>query len=277
MADVARAEHNTHVDEVGVMARGEPLVLLHGVGMSARVWDGLRPLLEPHHDVVALNALGHRGGTAASHRPVKVEDLVDDAERTLDERGLERPNIAGNSLGGWTAVELARRGRASSVCALSPAGFWTPGTREQTTGVRKIRRITRLSKLSRPLPLALAMRSAAVRRLTFREVAEHGERLSAEQAVEATRDLRECAVVEDILTTDEQIAPLDPLPCPITLAWGSEDALLPVGLNGPVARTRVPHARFLELPGIGHVPMIDDPTAVARTILETTGQPSDIG
>jgi pimeloyl-ACP methyl ester carboxylesterase len=236
--------------------------------MSPRVWDGVRPLLEPHHELMALTALGHRGGAAASRRPVKVRDLVDEAERALDERALERPHIAGNSLGGWMAIELARRGRARTVCALSPAGSWTAATAEQTAGVRKIRRASRAARLSRPMPLL--MRSAKVRRLALRDIAEHGDRLTAAQAVEATRDLLECAVLDDILSTDEQIAPLDPLPCPITLAWSGDDALLPVEVNGAVARGRLPQARFVVLAGLGHVPMIDDPGSVAGTILQTT-------
>lgn len=249
----------------------EPLVLLHALGMSPRVWDEVRPLLEPHHQIVALTTLGHRGGAAPSRRPVKVRDLVDEAERELDARGLERPHIAGNSLGGWMAIELARRGRARTVCALSPAGSWTAGTAEQTTGVRRIRRSIRMARLGRALPMTLLMRLAVVRRLVLRDVAEHGDRLSAAQTLEATRDLLGCTIAEDILPTDEEIAPLDPLPCPITLAWSGDDKLLPLEVNGPVARGRIPQARFVELAGVGHVPMIDDPESVARTILRAAG------
>jgi pimeloyl-ACP methyl ester carboxylesterase len=249
----------------------EPLVLLHALGTSPRVWDGVRPFLDPHHELVALTTLGHRGGAAPSHRPVTVRDLVDEAERELDARGLERPHIAGNSLGGWMAIELARRGRARSVCALSPAGSWTAGTAEQTSGVRKIRRSIRMAQLGRALPMSLLMRSAYVRRLVLRDVAEHGERLTPAQTAEATRDLLECIVAEDILPTEDQIQPLDPLPCPITLAWSGEDKLLPAEINGAVARERLPQARFVVLPGTGHIPMIDDPENVARTILEAAG------
>jgi pimeloyl-ACP methyl ester carboxylesterase len=255
----------------GVVAQKEALVLLHGVGMSARVWDRVRPLLEPHHELVIPTALGHRGGATASYRPVKVRDLVDDTERTLDEHGLERPHIAGNSLGGWIAIELARRGRARTVCALSPAGSWTAGTAEQTAGVRKIRRAIWSARVGRALSLPLLMRSSTVRRLSLRDVAEHGESLTPAEAVEAASDLLDCAVIEDILTTDEEIAPLDPLLCPIMLAWAGEDALLPIEINGEVARARMPQAEFVTLAGLGHVPMIDDPRTVARTILHTTG------
>jgi pimeloyl-ACP methyl ester carboxylesterase len=249
----------------------QPLVLLHGLGMSARVWDDVRPLLAPHHAVTARTAVGHRGGEAARSRPLTVHDLVDDAERMLDALGLDRPHVAGNSLGGWIAIELARRGRARSVCAMSPAGCWTAGTAEQTSGVRRIRWATRLARLGRALPMPVLMRSAGVRRLVLRDVARHGDRITAAQAMEATRDLLGCVIAEDILTTDEEIAPLDPLPCRVTLAWGSRDAIVPPEVNGAVARARLPGARFLELPDAGHVPMIDDPEAVARAILATTG------
>jgi pimeloyl-ACP methyl ester carboxylesterase len=248
----------------------EPLVLLHGVGMSARVWDDVRPLLEPHHDVVAPTALGHRGGAGPAHGPVAVRDVVDDAERALDALGLDRAHLAGNSLGGWVAIELARRGRARTVCAFSPAGSWTAGTAEQTASVRRIRRMILMARLGRALPMPLLMRSAVVRRLVLRDVAEHGDRITAEQAVEVARDLLACAIADDMLSTREEIAPLDPLPCPVTLAWSSADALLPADVNGAVARARLPQARFVVLDGLGHVPMFDDPRRVANAILETT-------
>jgi pimeloyl-ACP methyl ester carboxylesterase len=249
------------------MSSRDPLVLLHALGMSARVWDDVRPLLDSEHEIVALTALGHRGGAEPARRPVTVADMVDDAERALDELGLERPHIAGNSIGGWMAIELARRGRARTVCALSPAGSWHAGTAEQTDGVRKIRRSIAGARLGRPLPMRFVFRSATARRLTLREAAQHGDRLSAAQVDEATRDLLACTVADDLLVTDEEIAPLDPLPCPVTLAWSGEDRILPLDVNGAIARKRLPQARFVVLPGVGHVSMIDDPAGVADAIL----------
>jgi len=239
--------------------------------MSARVWEGARPLLEPHHAVLALTALGHRGGPVPSRRPVRVGDLVDATERLLDERGLERAHVAGNSMGGWMAIELARRGRALTVCALSPAGSWTAGTREQSDSVRRIRRSRWLARRGRAFPAL--MRSDRARRLALREIAEHGERLTPAEAVDTAEDLLRCAVLDDIVDTDEEIAPLHPLPCPVTLAWAGRDRLLPPAVNGAVAHARLPDARFIVLPGVGHVPMIDDHALVARTILEAASRP----
>jgi len=117
------------------------------------------------------------------------------------------------------------------------------------------------------------MRSARTRRLWFRgSAAEHGDRITAQRAVEFVDDYLACTVYNEILSTDEeQIAPLDPLPCPITLAWSEKDAMLPVASYGPNARQRLPHATFIILEDVGHVPMMDDPALVARTILACTG------
>jgi pimeloyl-ACP methyl ester carboxylesterase len=248
----------------------EPLLLLHGLGMSARVWAPLVPHLESRHQVVTLTMVGHRGGARASRRPVAVGDLVDDVERALDAAGLHQPHVAGNSLGGWVAIELARRGRARSVCALSPAGSWRARTRDQTLGVGKLRRAARAARIGRALPLTVALRSRSVRRVVFRDVAEHGDRLSSAQAVDTIDDLLGCEILEDVLRTTEELAPLDPLPCPITLAWSGADAILPLAVNGVLAYKRLPGARLLVLPGVGHVPMIDDPEQVLTVILETT-------
>ena len=66
-------------------------------------------------------------------------DVIDESERYLDERGLDRPHLAGHSMGGFIALELARRGRAASVCVFSPGGLWSdglgPGREEGATAV----------------------------------------------------------------------------------------------------------------------------------------------
>lgn len=247
---------------------GEPLVLLHGVTGSETMWRHVLPLLTAHHDVIALTELGHRGGTPAS-AGTRVSDVVDDAERQLDDLGLDRPHIAGNSLGGWVALELARRGRAASVCALSPAGCWDAGTKEQTHGTSRLKAVALATRLGRPV-LPLFARVPMVRKLALRDNAVHGERVPATELVELADDLLACTVLDDMLGTDEQLQPLDPLPCPVLLAWSEHDRILPAGVNGTHARTLMPSAAYRILPGVGHVPMFDDPQLVADTILDST-------
>jgi len=90
--------------------------------MSGSAWQETVPLLAANHTVYTPSALGHRGGPAVQRRPATIWDVIDASERYLDEKELDRPHLAGHSMGGFVALELARRGRAASVCAFSPAG-----------------------------------------------------------------------------------------------------------------------------------------------------------
>ncbi len=199
-----------------------------------------------------------------------VRHLVDDLERRLDGLGLHQVHVAGNSLGGWMSVELARRGRALSVTALSPGGFWDEDGHGRAAPVRSLRRIALMERLSRPLG-PLPHHLGAVRRLALADVATRGHLVGAAASIQSARDLAECLVLEDILTTDEAVEVLDPMPCPVTIAWSEHDRILPLREGLPVARRRVPGARFAILPGVGHVPMLDDPAMVADVVLRTTG------
>jgi pimeloyl-ACP methyl ester carboxylesterase len=247
----------------------EPLVLFHGLTMSARAWHRVVPLLRDDYAVVTPTALGHSGGRAPAFRPIRIADVVDDAERILDELGLETAHLAGNSMGGWVALELARRGRARTVCALSPAGTWDAASREHRRTRAVLGRARADSKRSRAV-LPLALRLAAVRRFALRSTSADGARVARTEVLAAVDDLLGCAVAQDLLDTTEALAPLDPVPCPITVAWCGADRLLLETVNGAKARELIPGAHHLTLPGLGHVPMLDDPQRVADTIRAAT-------
>ncbi len=252
---------------------GSALVLLHGILMSGKAWHDVVPLLSHRHKVYTPTTAGHRDGPVLQRSPATVGDLVDALELYLDERDLERPHVAGLSLGGWMAVELARRGRAETVCALAPAGFWSEGDSAQRHVKKEIHRFVAMGRLISPIrpAAAIAMKSATVRRLGFRKAACHADRSTAARSIEAVDDIIGCTLnVDDILGSGEHLGPLEPLPCPVTIAWSGEDAIIPVQACDPIARERVPQASFTTLPGVGHVPMIDDPDLVARTILAVT-------
>jgi pimeloyl-ACP methyl ester carboxylesterase len=156
------------------------------------------------------------------------------------------------------------------VCALSPAGLWSSGDGLQARAFNRIQKNSVMSRLMRPV-IPLMSRSATLRRFGLRDVAVHGDRLTAAQVREMTKDSLACAVVNDLSADAWHIAPLNPLPCPITIAWAEKDTLLPLEVYGTVARERLPQATFTVLPDVGHGPMLDDPELVARTILAVTG------
>jgi pimeloyl-ACP methyl ester carboxylesterase len=259
---------------------GEPLVLFHGILGSERMWAHVVPRLAPHHDTVALTALGHRTGNPVRERPASITHVVDDAERLLDSLGFETAHLAGNSMGGWIAVELARRGRARSVCALSPGGFWrtrplnSSGSSDRTVSV--LRRIMKDTRRGRPL-LPLLGFSRRFRRWAMAGNAVNGDRLTRNEFISSADDVLGCRIAGDLLSSGESIGAFESLPCPITIAWSAHDRVLPLRTAGALAREEMPDARFLILDAVGHVPMFDDPDLVARTILETTRSATGTG
>ena len=221
-------------------------------------------------------ALGHRGGPPVQRRPATIWDVIDAAEEYLNEHGLQRPHLVGNSAGGFVALELARRGRAATVAPCRPLASGRPPTARSRGRTRKCCGAPRCLALATPVG-PLIFKSATVRRLALRflNTAYHGDRLAAARLNELCQDTVGCTVTNELFSTDdEQIAPLDPLPCPITIPHGQrKNSLLPgCPIYGKIARERVPQATFEILPDVNHVPMIDDPELlVARTILAVTG------
>jgi len=247
---------------------GEPLLLIHGVLSSERAWTHVVPLLADHHDTVALTLLGHRGGSQPEREPVEADDLIDDLEQQMDALGFDTAHLAGNSLGGWAAVDLARRGRARSLTLLSPAGCWQPDQRarslELLTGIVTATRAAR-EHLD---PLA---DDPDFRRKGLSLNAVHGDRVSPAEFLAIADDVLGCALADQLAGEDRQLEPAPDLDVPITVAWAEHDNIFPPDHHVPEARSRLPQAEVVRLPDVGHVPMFDDPALVAVTILRTTG------
>jgi pimeloyl-ACP methyl ester carboxylesterase len=249
---------------------GPPLVLLHGVTSSWRAWRPVLPELERHHEVVALTLPGHVGGRPwDGGRAPSIDALVDEVGDQFDELGLDAPHVAGNSLGGWIALELARRGRARSVVALSPAGAWAVP--------RDMYRLQLLFRLGAHLTGWPAIRRLVtvgwVRRFLMLAVAEHAERYSPDDVDVLFEDLAGCTILEPMLARahdDGPIRELDSPSCPVRIAWGGSDRMIPFRRYGRPMMDAVPDAELVVLPGVGHVPMVDDPSLVAWTILQVT-------
>src|SRR3954463_8834344 len=106
---------------------GETVVMIHGVGSFWQAWKPVIAAIRGERDVIALDLPGFGGS------PTLPIGVVPDARALagavadfLEGLGVERPVVGGNSLGGWVALELARRGRARAVVGVSPAGFASP-------------------------------------------------------------------------------------------------------------------------------------------------------
>ncbi len=245
---------------------GAPLVLLHGVGHHWQAWRPVIELLAGEFDVIACDSPGFG---ASPPLPSGIEPTipayVDAFEWFFAELGLQRPHVAGNSMGGAIALELARRKAIRSASAFSPAGFWT-GPELRFCQV-SLGALSTVPERARPALEALA-RTRAGRGALFAQNFGYPARLPAEEAVATLRDAWAAPAMAATLEAFSQYrfdSPEQLRSTPVTIAWGVRDKLLPYRLQAPRARTMLPWARHVSL-GAGHVPFFDDPLAVAEVI-----------
>ena len=245
---------------------GPPLVLLHGVGHHWQAWRPAIDLLAGELDVIACDSpgFGRSAPLTAGIEPT-IPSYVDAFEWFFAELGLERPHVAGNSIGGAIALELARRRAIRTASAFSPAGFWTAA--ELRFCQLSLGALAGLPQRARPAIEALA-RTRAGRVALFSQSFGCPARMPAEEAVATLRDAWASpafAATLDAFRGYRFESPEQLRSTPVTIAWGVRDRLLPYRLQAPRARAMLPWATHVTL-GAGHVPFFDDPAAVAEVI-----------
>ncbi|GGW63082.1 alpha/beta fold hydrolase [Streptomyces caelestis] len=246
---------------------GEPLLLLHGIGHHRQVWDPVIPALAAERDVIAVDLPGCGESPALPDGMAHDLPTMNTVLAALCEAlEIERPHVAGNSLGGLLALDLARAQLVRSVTALSPAGFWNEVERRYAfTVLMTMRQIAQRM----PLPLVERLARPAIGRtlLTSTIYARPGRR-SPEAVIAETLALARSQGFSETLRSGRSVQFTDDIVgTPVTVAWGNRDRLL-IPRQGVRAKSVIPRARLVRLPGCGHVPMNDDPALVARVVLD---------
>jgi pimeloyl-ACP methyl ester carboxylesterase len=243
---------------------GEPLVLVHGIGHTWRGFKPMLPGLEESFDVLALDLPGFGYSPSLPHgiEPTP-EALADAVEEAMDAAGLERAHIVGNSLGGWIALELARRGRAVTVVALSPAGL--QHGREKGWG-RNILFGMRWVARTVPAPEPV-LRTAVGRTLFAGPVVARPWRVDADDLIEMSRLFADAPGFDATMphTFDRQPRGLNEIACPVLLLWGTLDLIL-LPRQARRFERLIPNCELRYLKGIGHLPMSDDPELLVEEI-----------
>lgn len=253
---------------------GSPLVCLHGFTGTWRTWELVLPMLERHHDVLALTLPGHAGGPPLEG---EVSDalVLDAIERAMDDAGFETAHIVGNSLGGYISLRLAARGRAASVVALAPAGGWAKGDESYKEVVRSYATMQEQLKAAAPHAEAI-LASVEGRRLATQLIATNFEHIPVELLAHHMLGVAGCTgalpMIEHAIRKGYSLE-AEKIACPVRIVWGTDDKLLP--WPSTAARFRndwLPHADWVELEGIGHCPQLDIPLETAQLIVAFTAR-----
>ncbi|MGK5544623.1 alpha/beta fold hydrolase [Streptomyces sp. URMC 127] len=232
---------------------GVPLVLLHpGVGDS-RIWDPVLPSLLARHRVIRFDVRGYGRSPAPTAKYSMVEDLV----AVLDHFGLSRAVLAGSSMGGATALNLALADPAR-VAALA---LVVPGVTgyEELTPPAFMAEIARLAEAGDMDGLVAFMLRTAGAAGTGEDAEAAAHLRAAIPAWFSNHPYQ----VPDAPAFDR----LGELRVPCLLALGEQDRPEVVRCNEEMA-ARIPGCRLVRLPGSDHLPTLREPETVARLILE---------
>jgi pimeloyl-ACP methyl ester carboxylesterase len=243
---------------------GEPLLLLHSLGGSLVQWSPVLDRLAERREAIPVDMPGFGG---SSTLPDGIEpsaaNLASAVLDFYDSLGLDGdPHVAGISLGGWVAIECARQGRARTVVALCPAGFWKEPLGPRRNSARAAARAMR--------PILPILRIPAVRRRVLAGNIRHPERVPGAEAVRLVRGYASASayVEANRLMRGGIVGDVAGINAPLTLAWAEFDTLV---RRKPLRDGILPRrVRQVELPDCGHVPTWDDPGLVARVVLEGT-------
>ena len=256
------------------IGHGAPLVLLHALGADSRFWEPIVPALARHFTVITVDLPGFGASPplAPSEEPTPAA-LATSVAVALDEAGIRKPHVVGNSIGGWVALELAEIRPVATLTLLSPAGMW-PG--QTPWYCRMSLRATRWLTQRLPRALSPLANYRLGRLLLLGQTHGHPMRVSPEYASAAIEAMGTCPGFPGTLHATRhrryQAPPTmrDRLPS-TTVAFGTRDFLLL--LRSWRGTQELPtHTAVRQLRAVVSVPMADDPKAVVDLITSTARQ-----
>ncbi len=233
------------------------VLMLHGFGSSLETWEGWAKGLVGEFRVIRFDLPG------SGLSPPDVTGVYTDARTIdlilalLDQLGIEKTSIIGNSIGGriaWTFAALHPE-RLNKLILVSPDGFASPGF---AYGVApKVPAMLGLMRYVLPRPflkMNLVPVYADPSLLTETTVTRYWELMLAPGA----RDAMIARMSQTVLVDPEPL--LRSIQAPVLLIWGEKDAAIPFTNSADYMRL-LPHARLVPFPNLGHVPQEEAPEA----------------
>lgn len=248
---------------------GERVLLLHGFTLSHHVWHRVVDELASDYDVLALTMPGHWGGPRLRWRDLGISGIADGIERELDVIGWDTCHVVGNSLGGQVGFELERRGRAASLAAINPGGGWKRfSATEFRMGSGFVAQFP-LAALARVLGDRAASQPLFQRPI-IRNCSHDMSVVDPADATDVIRAVSRCSVYLPILLAflrDGPLTGLDAVRAPTSLIISEFDSFF---LREKFIQRFVDelpdHVQEVALPGVGHIPALENPQLVAAAI-----------
>lgn len=247
----------------------EPLVLVHGLGSAATAFKPIIPALSQHFRVITVDLPGHGQTPIDSSQEMDPKSLGRAIFDTVEsEYGVRAFHIAGNSLGGWIALEMAadQSARIKTLTGLAPAGLWLkPASGRLPSQAQSYY----LAKLLKPL-VKKGLHLKVMRKIGYSTVSPKWQELSYEicyDAAVAMGNAKGYFPAWDGML-GRRFDSYVPETVPVRIVFGDTDNTLPFPISQE--RSLAPaHSMWQVIDQCGHAPMWDQPELIVAIIKET--------
>jgi len=277
-----RSRHLTGADGLSIhllewSEEGVPMVLLHGFGNEAHIWDDLAPVVAPYYRTVAVDLRAHGDSAHDPKRRYDYQSHVRDLEAVTAALGIDRLVLVGHSLGGRISTLFA----AAHSERLAGLVLVDTGPDLDARGVSRIstdvvRGIDRTFASLAECERALAHAYPAAQPAALARMARHGMREredgryqpKTDPAYHAFRSELTAAEAEALekKTTEELWDALARISCPTLVVRGAASDILDPDTAERMVEEVLPDARLAVVPRAGHSVMTDNPEGFAAAV-----------
>jgi pimeloyl-ACP methyl ester carboxylesterase len=250
-----------------VIGRGDPLLLVPGLGVTRSVWEPIVPELAAHLSLLLVDNRG--AGRSESRRPAELlRHYVADLIELMDYLQLDRAHVLGLSLGGVIARRLAadHPSRVDRLVLVSCTDQLSPYLRQimgLLGGLARRRSVEAFARVLETLG-------------TSPEFYDDHVHESEQRVREKCRDASPGVIDQQLACLAREAAGggADPVLAPTLVVAGEYDPLIPACYARAMAG-RIPGSRFLLVPGAGHNPLQECAERVGRELIHFLTQTHD--
>ncbi|HYL63876.1 MAG TPA: alpha/beta hydrolase [Candidatus Methylomirabilis sp.] len=246
-------------DEQG---RGEPVLLVMGLGWASNMWHRTRPALARRFRTIAFDNRG-AGRSDVPTGPYAMATMACDAAAVLDAAGVESAHLVGASMGGMISQEFAlqypKRARSLVLACTTPGG--PHAVQAEPSALQML-----FQRTGGPRERAEAAVPFIYDASTPRERIDDDLKVLSEWYPIPEGYMSQ---LQGILAW-EAYSRLPQVSVPTLIIHGENDGLVPAG-NADVIAERIPDSRLVKIPHASHIFMTDQPEQALQAILEFLG------
>jgi pimeloyl-ACP methyl ester carboxylesterase len=274
-------QHWTTVNDTPInvieLGEGPPLLFVHGLSGSWPNWLEQLPVFAASHRVIALDLPGF-GRSPMPPWPISISSYARTIDALLDELGVSAAAVVGNSMGGFTAAELAIAfpRRVERLVLVSAAGLSTYNHPQASPALPRLQRVERIVAAYAGWVAAhsdTVVRRPGLRNVTLGLVAAHPNRLPAPLAAEQLRGAGKPGFIEGLAANLEYdfSQRLGEIVCPTLIVWGDRDRVITVRDAARFAEL-IPGSRKVVFEDTGHVAMLERPAEFNALLAQFLGE-----